>query len=236
MNHKFITTYSSFVLNETLKTTDIDISIRNINNELSLQHYDFLISKEENTIHITLNNVNTTQVFPLLISNLDRLVIDRHGWFPSKMIISNINGMSNILKYDEDYLFENYRYFKTVTIVYEPKYDIEQDLPIKLYHLSIQQFEKDIFRIGIVPKSKSKLSKHLDRIYLCNKLNGCYELIEQMKLHYVNKRYKIDDRWIIYEIDTSELDIKLYKDPNYRGGYYCVDNIPKDKIKVIDSE
>lgn len=236
MNHKFITTYSSFVLNETLKTNDIDITIKNINNELSLLHYDFSLLKEENTIHITLNNVNTTQIFPILISNLDRLVIDRHGWFPSKMVIVNINNMSNILKYDEEYLLKEYRYFKTITIVYEPKYDIEQNLPSKLYHLSVQQFEKDILRIGIIPKSKNKLSKHLDRIYLCDEIKGCYELIDQMKIHYLNKKPKLNDKWIIYEIDLTGLDIKLYKDPNYKGGYYCVDNIPKDKIEVIDRE
>jgi hypothetical protein len=62
-----------------------------------------------------------------------------------------------------------------------------------------------------------------------------------MKFHYKirktnNKKDNLNDKWIIYEIVTSGLDIKLYKDPNYINGYYIVDNIPSDLIKIIDKE
>jgi hypothetical protein len=68
-----------------------------------------------------------------------------------------------------------------------------------------------------------------------------YNLTNRMKFYYNNRKInnvedKINDKWIIYEIDTSGLDIKLFKDPNYIDGYYIIDNIPSDLIKIIDKE
>ena len=59
-----------------------------------------------------------------------------------------------------------------------------------------------------------------------------------MKLNYSEKSSlnKINDKWIIYEIDTKGLDIKLYKDPNYSNGYYVVDNIYHSNIKIYEKE
>ena len=51
-----------------------------------------------------------------------------------------------------------------------------------------------------------------------------------------NPKSKINDKWIIYEIDTTGLDMKLYFDPNYIGGYYTLSNISTKNIKIIDRE
>jgi hypothetical protein len=51
-----------------------------------------------------------------------------------------------------------------------------------------------------------------------------------------NPKSKINDKWIIYEIDTTGLDMKLYSDPNYIGGYYTLINIPSKSIKIIERE
>jgi len=51
-----------------------------------------------------------------------------------------------------------------------------------------------------------------------------------------NPKSKINDKWIIYEIDTNGLDLSLYVDPNYPNGYYTLTNIPSYNIKVIDEE
>lgn len=48
------------------------------------------------------------------------------------------------------------------------------------------------------------------------------------------RKYKKDTIPIIFEIDNSDQFInKLYKDPNYTDGYYVLDNIPPEKIKII---
>lgn len=76
---------------------------------------------------------------------------------------------------------------------------------------------------------KSKLSSHIDRIYLCKSIDNCKILIPQMKLYYFeekdnniyklgNKKYKKNIKWIIYEINNSN-DIILYKDHRYLNGF-----------------
>ncbi len=243
MNHKFIETWSDFILNETLKTHDIDLTLYNINNELSLLKFNFNIRKNSNnSLSLTLNGFNYIHGVGDYLDVLNRLFIDRHGWFPTKMEITNFSGMVNNFPYNEKMLrSENNTYYNIVTITYEAKYDIEYTLPEKLYHLSIQEYEKSVIKKGLIPKSKSKLSKHLDRVYVCSDPKDCYNLTNRMKFYYNNRKInnvedKINDKWIIYEIDTSDLDIKLFKDPNYIDGYYIIDNIPNDLIKIFDKE
>jgi hypothetical protein len=235
-----IITYSQFILNETLKTNNIDITIRDSSRELSLLRYKFEISKNSNnTISLKLFDFNLTQgSIELYLSNIDNIFIDRHGWFPSTMKLKNISGMDHLLAFDRDYLVKNYKYLQEVEISFESKFDLEANVPNKLYHLSIQEYLKNVLTIGLIPKSKSKLSKHLDRIYLCSNPSDCKSLISQMKLHYSNKPMKsnINDKWIIYEINTGGLNISLYRDPNYTGGFYTINNIPKSNITVFDKE
>jgi len=233
--NKFINKWSEFTLNETLKTNDIDFTIKNIDNELSLLSFNFLIIKNNNSIEFTLNEFYSIQNFDITFNYLDSLFVDRNGWFPSKYKIVNLSGRKNTLQYDEEYLRINQKYFKSITITYEPKFDIELNIPDKLFHLSIQQYEKNILKNGIIPKSKNKLSKHLDRIYVCDNISDCHKLIPRMKMNYLNSKIP-NIKWIIYEIDTSELNIKLYKDPNYNNGYYIIDNIHPNKIKISDKE
>lgn len=243
MNHKFIETWSDFILNETLKTHDIDLTLYNVNSELSLLKFNFNIQKNpNNSLLLTLNGFNYINTVGEYLDIINRLLTDRHGWFPTKMEITNFSGMVNIFPYNEEILkSENNKYYTTVSITYESKYDTETILPDKLYHLSIQEYKDDVLKKGLIPKSKSKLSINLDRIYVCSDIKDCYNLINRMKFYYKNrkinnKKDKINYKWIIYEIDTKDLNIKLYKDPNYINGYYIVDNIPNTLIKIIDKE
>ena len=149
--------------------------------------------------------------------------------------------MINNFQYNKDYLIKNKEFTDKISIIFESKFDIESNLPYKLYHLSIKEFENSISKTGISPKSKSKISYHDSRIYVCKSILGCRSLISNMKTFYdyqkwSNPKSKIDDRWVIYEIDTNGLDIKLYTDPNYIGGYYTLNNIPASNIKKVDEE
>lgn len=243
MDYKFINTWSEFTLNETLKTHDIDITFRNVNSELSLLRYNFKITKISNTLIIELLNFRYINGVGIYLDNLNNLMIDRHGWFPSKMNILNTSGMSNEFPYNEEMLRDINRnnYYQSVEITYESKYDTELVIPIRLYHLSIQEYDNHISKYGLVPKSKLKLSNHLDRIYVCVDKSGCYNLIRRVNFLYYqiksnNSKNNINYKWVIYEIDSSSLNFKLYKDPNYNGGYYILDNIKPDILKVIDRE
>ena len=223
------------MLNETLKTNDINFTIKNIESELSLLGFNFEINKSNNTIELLIDNFYSIQNIIDIFKYLNSLFIDRNGWFPSKYKLINISGNKNILQYDEDYIINNKKYLKTITITYEAKYDIEIEPPDKLYHLSIQQYSDKILKNGLIPKTKNKTSKHLDRIYLCDNIEDCYKLIPKMKIIYLNSKIK-NIKWVIYEIISKNININLYKDPNYTKGYYTVDNISPNYIKIIDKE
>lgn len=47
------------------------------------------------------------------------------------------------------------------------------------------------------------------------------------------KLFKKDITPIIYEIDSTNIIYKLYKDVNYDKGYFILDNIPSNKIKIM---
>jgi len=235
MKYDFIKKWSDFILNETLKTNDIDIVIKQVESDIRLSGIECNVSKDDTKIELELLNFNDLIELQVMFDYLNSLFIDRNGWFPSKMKLFN-NKSNNTLKYDENYLFNNQKTLNKIIITYEPKFDKIVDIPNKLYHLSIQEYTDKILKNGLIPKSKNKKTIHLDRIYLCSNPEDCYHLIPNMKYDYVkrkniNKLNKINTDWIIYEIDTKNIE-KLYKDPNYIDkGYYIVDNInPKDII------
>jgi hypothetical protein len=248
--------FSSFTyhINEGLiKTYDIDKTINDISILLDSYNIKFNIIKNNNTFIINIGNFNSTinilDIVEVTLSNLFNL----YGWFPSNMKMENIYGMFNTKKFNKDELYLSYRNLLSVNITFESKFDVlTVDIPDKLYHLSIQQYEKSILKNGLVPKSKSKLTLHDydGRIYLCDSLLKCQSLISRMKMFYseekfnilydlnnIKKFYNKDVKWIIFEIDTKSANIdKLFLDPNFLGGFYYLNNITKNSIKVVSKE
>ena len=242
MKYKVIETYSDFILNETLKTIDIDKTIEKIDRELSLMKVNFNIEKLNNKIKFEyFPNKNNKELYDSEINYIQTLFLDRFGWFPSTMEIINNDDKKYINKYNKNFIKSKYKIVKKITVIFEPKYDIEENIPERLYHLSIQQYYDNIIKFGLFPKSKSKKSYHLDRIYICKNVNQCYNLIKFMKNEYhfyknLNPKNTINDKWIIYEINSKDLDIKMFKEPNYEGGYYIIDNIHPNRLKIYDKE
>jgi hypothetical protein len=185
-----------------------------------------------------------------LFDHIMTFVVNRGGWFPSSMLLENRSGVLKNYKYDFDEIIKNHTDYKCVEIIFESKFDsIVDNIPDKLYHLSIKEYEKKIKKNGLCPRSKSKLSSHLDRIYVCDNLEDCKNLIPQMLFYYTGEKdenvyklgkklYKKDITPIIYEIDNSDSFIKkLYNDVNYYNrGYYVLDNISPDKLKIVYSK
>jgi hypothetical protein len=248
---KVITIFSDFLnkINEGLiKTYDINDTIRLVETEMNLMScYDFNISaSDNNTISLILNKFNIMDNINLKFNHINSMMINRYGWFPSRMKMENISGMKNELSYDEYFLIKNKKHLRTIEIIYESKFDIEiTNKPIFLYHLSIQSYKNNILKYGLIPKTKSKLSKHLDRIYVCDSIDNCKKLIPRMKVYYdllsdeelsQGKKPKRNSKWIIFKIDISNLNVKLYKDPNYPHGYFIIENIPNKNVILIEKE
>jgi hypothetical protein len=246
---KYYKDYINYINEGLIKTYPGDIISNNLTNSLIGLNLNFNVEFLENKIKLSLNFFNAIPVYNLdnLFDIINILVINRGGWFPSQMNITNINGMRNSLRYNLDNLYLNHSQYNIVEIIYDADFDnLVYDIPNKLYHLSIGEYKNKILKYGLFPKSKDKLTSHLDRIYLCKSIEDCKDLINRMKLYYSDeksfniynkqkRKYDKDTVPIIFEIDNSDGFIeKLYKDPNYEKGVYILDNIPPNKISIVN--
>ena len=231
--------YLEFIKEGLIKTQPADVVLRKViflpNNLIYVINY----TKSDNLIHFEILFFNKLSEISKTFDAIESYFINMMGWFPSMMKIISLSGMENDIQYNKDYLIKNMSFISKVNIIFESKFDIESNIPDKLYHLSIKEFENSILKNGLSPKSKSKISYHDSRIYVCKSILNCKSLIPNMEMIYnqqkwSNPKSKINDDWIIYEIDTSGLDIDLYYDPNYIGGYYLLKNTPSNNIKIVE--
>ena len=154
--YKFIKSWSDFILNDTLKTNDVDFVIDDIQSNLRLSGIDCDLSKTQNMLDLIIYDFDKLDVISDTFLFINSLFIDRNGWFPSKMKLVNTIGRENELKYDEEYLIDNHKKLDKIVITYEPIFDIESNIPNKLYHLSIIEYKNTILKNGLIPKSKNK--------------------------------------------------------------------------------
>jgi hypothetical protein len=233
--------YLGFLKEGLINTQPPEVVLRKVNFLPNNLIYGIRHTESDNLIHFEILFFNKLSEISKTFDAIESYFINMMGWFPSMMKIISLSGMENNIQYNKDYLIKNMSFISKVNIIFESKFDIESNIPDKLYHLSIKEFQKSILKTGISPKSKSKISYHDSRIYVCKSILACKTLIPNMKMIYnqqkwSNPKSKINDTWIIYEIDTKDLDIKLYYDPNYLGGYYTLSNIPTVAIKIIERE
>lgn len=245
----FIKNYFDYVDSITeglIKTHDGQNAIRYIIDTLKKLNFDVSGSFENDIIHIKFNQFNHINKSKLddLFDLLSSMMVNKFGWFPSSMFLELDNGQTRLKKFDEDEIKSKSSIISTLKIEYDSKFDEVDNYIGNLYHLSIQEYENKILKFGLFPKSKDKLSSHLDRIYLCKSLQDCKNLIPQMKLHYseerdinlfqlANKKWKKDTRWVIFKVNQQ---LKLFKDPRYVDGYYTLDNIDPKNIIIAEKE
>lgn len=240
-----------------IKTYDVNKTTNYIENQMShLSNIDYSIEiKDNNTFEFgifdfdKIDSSNVENFIDYILNTLTNLM----GWFPAYMRMENWAGSKREQKFNREYLLQIKPNVKYVCIRFESKYDKEENnIPKKLYHLSINEYTDDILKHGLLPKSKSKISSHDydGRIYVCSDYNWCKNLISKMDFFYnqekteilfnVNnksKKYKKDTSWVIWEIDSEKAGIKkLYKDPNYSHGYYIFNNIKPDCLKIFDKK
>lgn len=119
------------------------------------------------------------------------------------------------------------------TILIEPKYGNEfqpNKLPNKVYHITDEKYLDKIKKIGLIPKSKNKLTKHPDRIYLLLKKSTIDDLLD-------NPDFDLDNPVILtINIKDFKNKYKIYPDPNTENGAFTLNNIPPtliEKIKIL---
>jgi hypothetical protein len=239
-------------LNEGLiKTYNGDLVLKNILSQLILFKLNVGGEFIDNKIKLTINNFNTIPLNQIenIFDQIYVSVVNNGGWFPASMVLNRLSGITDNDKYDFIKIINIHDGLKSLTILFESKFDtIDYDIPDKLYHLTIKEYSKKINKYGLIPRSKSKLTTHLDRIYVCKNYKDCLDLIPKMMFYYTGEKdeniYKLGKKLfnkdltpIVYEIDNSNNFItNLYVDINYgEKGYYILENVPPDRIKIVDN-
>lgn len=204
--------YNMFENNNIMEGVFYSFSTENVKN---------IINRKFNNIHVEIESLNSIYLFDNILENLTDLkrYIRLFGWY-----IATIQESSelNYSRYDD-----NIKYSRIYSISIEPNYDTKIDnIPNILYHVTLETNLNSILKRGLIPKNKSKIAYHPDRIYLTNYLNSANyfkKYLEQTS----NKSA------IILKIDTQGIE-KLYSDVNWKeNGFYVVNNINKEFIKVL---
>lgn len=164
-----IKNYKDYVdsINEGLiKTLDGEKAIEYLLNTLSILNFKVSGSFNNDKVFFTISDYNNIQnnriddLFDCIMSIMTNL----YGWFPSIMTVKKTDGMINKKLFEENYLKINKNSISEISIEFDSKFDkIDNTISNKLYHLSIQEYDKKIRKNGLSPRSKSKLSSHIDR-------------------------------------------------------------------------
>lgn len=170
-------------------------------------------------------------ILKLLVSDLElykekinSMFVNISGWFPYEYIYYDMD--DNELSTSKYMLEQTDAYM--VEIYFEGKFvETEQDsrnLNYKyFYHVSPSIYKDKILTIGLVPKTKSKISYHPDRIYLTTSVNDCIHLAYQFN-------YPVG-QFSIFKIENY--GFKICKDIQYNNGYYVMNNISSKYITLI---
>jgi len=230
-----------------IKTHDGEKSINHLVDKMKRLNFDVSGYFKDGIIKLEFNNFKSIHSSKLddMFDMISALMTNKFGWFPSSMYIKLTNGLDRLKKYDESEIKNKSSLIDKLIIEFDSKFDNIEEYKGKLCHLSINEYKNKILKNGLYPKSKSKLSSHIDRIYLCKNIEDCKGLIPQMKIHYSeeksvnhyelnNKKWRKDTKWVIFEIDDDNLT--LYKDPRYDDVYYTMDNIHPSRISIFESE
>jgi hypothetical protein len=197
-----------------IKTTNVGKTLNILEKKYSSK---FIFSKSKNSFYIKTFSTDIDTLNNGIIKDANNL-----GWFPSYIETEEYTG-----KWDEKYFKEG-----EIKLRFEAKFDEEivENIPDTLYHITPTQNADKILKIGLVPKSRSKASYHSDRVYLSNDLDDIENLGEMFY-----QKTGIND-WTILKIKTDMVPgnyLKLYTDPNYKQGYYTLNNIPSQAIEKI---
>jgi hypothetical protein len=147
-------------------------------------------------------------------------LMNNYGYFPSTWF-----------KLGDKYRFNDLNhidYDNLWMIRYEPKFDLEYRPKQRyLYHVTDMKYLNKIEDKGLSPRSKNKITKHPDRIYLAKNKRYANEISEMMG------DFIPEEDQIMLKIDMKGLPIFLMQDGQYPGGVYTTHNIPPKHIMVL---
>jgi len=131
------------------------------------------------------------------------------GYFLTKTTIKKykiIGGKKHLL---ENTIIYNSKTFDSdisnnvgLVLFYESKFDkIYKPLNNKVYHATCIKNIERIFKVGLYPRYTSRIDYHIERIYFCDNLGDCVDIIPKLRLYDT----KIKD-YVILEIDITHFN------------------------------
>lgn len=114
---------------------------------------------------------------------------------------------------------------------FEPKFDVEY-VPKEryLYHVTDKKFIPKIMKIGLTPRTQSKIGYHPERIYLAKSKEWADDIASQFKFGGMVE----EPNMVTLRIDLQNLFIYLQQDGQFEGGVYTTDNVPPSHIEIMD--
>jgi hypothetical protein len=209
-------------------TTDIDSSEHYLN-RWSIAHNKFIIKiSPRNTLHLKFGEQPNNRE----IDNLLRL-INNLGWFVSEYFVNRVPFSRKFV--DIESFKKDVKEYTLLSVTLEAKYDLELNKYelTDMYHISPIKNVDKIERIGLVPRSLSKISYHPDRIYMTPTKSDALTVAELS--------VEGDTEFVLYKIDIGKLvkhnnGIRFFRDPNLGSGIYTLSNIPPKfltKVEVV---
>ena len=163
-----------------------------------------------------LSNIEYPKISELLqlMNNLGYYPSDIESSTSKKEVYTNTN-LKTLLKTTPDKLW----------IQFEKKYDKVIIPPKFIYHATPIANQSKITKIGLIPKTNSKIGYHPGRVYFGINEKSTIELWDDLKQYVVNKQ------GILLTIDTTKLsNITFYIDPQADDAIYTYDNIKPESI------
>ena len=227
--------FKNFILNINeglIKTVDVNNAIEIVNRSLIGVDYWHSIEKYENLgkFSIKFEGIIPSNIIEGLFG-----IINNLGYFCSYIeLYKGVISKKLTWKDIPDYISKS-KNCNGVKFMFESKFDeLLQHKPNLVYHVCKKVNINKILKIGLSPKSKSKKSYHPERIYVSLHLNTALKMLNNFRFDDIVNGDDFD--YDILEIDLSDSyysDIKLFKDPNFVGGYYTYQNFRPKDIKIL---
>lgn len=191
-------------------------------NLTGLDGVDGVDSEQRGIIRVYINEKLNEKTLNYILKNADIL-----GYYPA-----GIGNGWEYRKYNKEIVLNIKDGNGKYKIFFEAKYDKIVYIKKDLYHVTTRDKFKKIQRVGLTPKSMSKISEHPDRIYLAVNLEGVGFIRSGLQKHYPDREL------MTLKIDISKVgDHKFMNDPNFEPyGVYTYQNIQPSAIESAEIE
>lgn len=164
------------------------------------------------------------------------------GWFVAVINVINKNDFIKVASVEEAIsTFNNLKPHKrnTIQIVVEAKYGINvvEDITKRyksVYHTTPSTRVEKILKLGLSPRSESKMAKHPERIYFALDIRDVSVLSDHMnQLRFEQGLPQL--KFVTLVIDTEAFrrpGIRVYTDPAFPEGVFTLSNIAPQYIKI----